>query len=260
MLPQWEENLLTADVSHKTAAITGAAGGIGSAIADVFARNGARLFLMDQKKEALERVAEHCRTFTEKVSTHCEDLTIPGAPEQAAKKCQEICDGTSVVLINNAAIGGGGLLQTNAEEWDSTMRVNIRMPFLLSRAFASAIMIPGGGGVILNMSSQTGVIALDEQGVYGISKAAMMALTRAIAYEWGQYGIRSMALAPTVVETPFALSYWHGETAERHRSQIPAGRFGQPWEVAAACLYLASDAAGLLDGTNLMLDGGYTIR
>ena len=257
---EWNDNFLTADMSKKTVAITGAAGGIGSAIATMFAQNGARLFLMDRKEGGLCELAESCRKYGVQVTVHIADLAESGEPERAALACRKICSGTSTVLINNAAVGGGGLLHTTPEEWDSTMQVNVRMPFLLSQAFASSIMIPDGGGVILNMSSQTGVVALDEQGVYGISKAAMMAMTRAIAYEWSKYGIRSVAIAPTVVETAFALGYWHGETAERHRSQIPAGRFGQPWEIAAACLYLASDAAGLVDGTNLMLDGGYTIQ
>lgn len=249
---------IAADMGGKVLALTGAAGGIGSAIALLFAQNGANLFLMDQAD--LTPLAEKCHAAGAEVHCHQADLASPGVPEAAAEACKKAF-GKADVLINNAAVGAGGsILNTTEDDWDLTMRVNLRLPFLLSKAFAAAMMIPAKGGVVLNMASQAGVVALDDQAAYCVSKAGLMALTRTMAYEWGKYGIRAAALAPTVVETPFALGYWKGEVAARHKAQIPVGRFGQPWEVAQACLYLASDAAGLVSGTSLMLEGGYTIR
>lgn len=253
-----ENRGITANMRGRVLALTGAAGGIGSATALLFAQNGARLFLMD--RAPLDAVAETCRGAGAEVVCYHGDLALPGAPEQAAEACRQAF-GRADVLINNAAIGAGGdILCTSEEDWDLTMRINLRLPFLLGKAFAAKLMIPVKRGVILNMASQAGVVALDDQAAYCVAKAGLMALTRSMAYEWGKHGIRAVALAPTVVETPFALGYWQGERAARHKAQIPAGRFGQPWEVAQACLYLACDAAGLITGTNLMLDGGYTIR
>lgn len=130
----------------------------------------------------------------------------------------------------------------------------------MTQSFGVGLMIPAGYGRIINIASQAGIVALDDQANYCVAKAALMALTRSTAYEWGRYGITCNAVAPTVIETDFSMGYWCGERAHRHIEQIPVGRFGKPKEVAAACLYLASGAAGLISGTNLMLDGGYTIR
>ena len=165
------------------------------------------------------------------------------------------------MLINNAATGFvASLCEMTAEQWETTMRVNLEMPFLMAQAFANLCMIPANYGKIINVASQAGVVAIERQSAYCVSKAGLMSLTRSMALEWGRCGITANAIAPTVVETEAALRTWAGEAGRKHRAEIPVGRFARPEEVAAACLFLASDASNMMSGSNLMLDGGFTIR
>ena len=113
---------------------------------------------------------------------------------------------------------------------------------------------------MINISSQAGVIAIDEHLAYGASKAGLNLVTKVLAVEWARFGITVNAIAPTVVETPMALVGWAGEKGERAKAEIPVGRFAQPAEIAAAARYLASDQAGIVNGAVLMADGGFSIR
>ena len=256
---KWEKCPVEVDYTGKVVVLTGAAGGIGSRIAMLFAQNGASMLLVDKNEEMLRITREACGG-TGKIVCMSTDLGEKGFSQKIVQKCKEEF-GTAHVLIHCAAVAdGGSLCGLSEEDWDSTMKIDLKVPFLLSKEFANEIMIPAGCGVILNMASQAGIVALDDQPAYCVAKAGLIALTRSQAYEWGQFGIRAVAIAPTVIETAPALTYWCGERAARHISQIPVGRFGRPDEVAAACLFLASDAAGMISGTTVMLDGGYTIR
>lgn len=117
-----------------------------------------------------------------------------------------------------------------------------------------------GRGRVVNISSQAGVVAIDEHAVYGSSKAGLILLTKVLALEWARFGITVNAIAPTVVETPMALVGWSGEKGVQARKEIPVGRFAMPAEIAAAAEYLSSADAGIISGETLMADGGFTIR
>jgi NAD(P)-dependent dehydrogenase (short-subunit alcohol dehydrogenase family) len=251
---------LQADMKGKVTALTGAAGGIGQETARLFAQNGSDLLLIDRDPAVDDLAADLMQHFGIQAEPLCMDLEAPDAAVECAQHCR-LAFGHCEVLINNAAIGCDDILtKLTQQDWDRSMHMNLKVPFLLSQSFGIHFMIPAGYGRIINISSQAGIVALDGHASYSVAKAGLMALTRALALEWGQYGITANAIAPTVIETDFAKSYWHGERAQKHIEQIPVGRFGRPKEVAGACLYLASDAAGLISGTNLMMDGGYTIR
>lgn len=256
---KWGKCPIKVDYSGKVVILTGAAGGIGSRIAMLFARNGASMLLIDKETDMLEKTKNAC-VGTGKIVCMDIDLGTKGSSAKIVQRCKEVF-GAAHVLINCAAVAdGGSLCGLSEEDWDSNMNIDLKVPFLLSKEFVNEIMIPQGEGVILNMASQAGIVALDDQPAYCVAKAALIALTRSQAYEWGQMGVRAVAIAPTVIETAPALSYWCGERAAKHIAQIPVGRFGHPDEVAAACLFLGSDAAGMISGTTVMLDGGYTIR
>lgn len=149
--------------------------------------------------------------------------------------------------------------QTDLDAWDRMMRVNLRGPWLVAAA-ALPFLRRSGRGRVINIASQAGVVAIAEHAAYGASKAGLINLTRVMAVEWARHGITANAIAPTVVETPMALVGWSGEKGEQARREIPVGRFARPAEIAAAAIYLASDAAGIINGATLMADGGYTIR
>lgn len=242
-----------ADFSGLTVLVTGAAGGIGRAMATGFAAAGARLALVDIHDAgalAAELGPDH-RAFTL-------DLADPDA---IARVVPDIGAAMGIdVLINNAGLGiVFPADQPRIADWEATMAINMRAPWLMAVA-ALPWLKRSGRGRVVNISSQAGVIAIPEHVAYGASKAGLNLITKVLAVEWAGFGITVNAIAPTVVETPMALVGWAGEKGERARREIPVGRFAQPAEIAAAARYLASAEAGIVTGEVLMADGGYSVR
>src|SRR5690606_6061139 len=128
------------------------------------------------------------------------------------------------------------------------------------QAVARQMAEQGGGGRIVNLGSQAGLVALDRHVAYMASKAAVIGITKVMAAEWGQYDIQVNAISPTVVLTDLGRKAWAGEVGENFKKKLPAGRFAHPEEIAACALFLASDAAAMITGANLVIDGGYTIQ
>lgn len=241
------------DLTGLTALITGAAGGIGTAMADAFAKAGARLVLVDIVDTAA-LAARHGPQNRHAVI----DLEDPRA---IAEGVETIGRETGIdILINNA---GYGMIfpaeKTDIDAWERTMRINLRAPWLMAAAALPFLKVSGRGRIV-NLSSQAGVIAIEEHAAYGASKAGLNNLTKVMAIEWAQYGITTNAIAPTVVETPMALVGWAGEKGEKAKRDIPVGRFAKPSEIAAAAVYLASAEAGIVNGATLLADGGYSVR
>lgn len=240
-----------ADLTGLTALITGAAGGIGTAMAEAFAAAGARLALVDREDAGslAVRLGPDNRAFR----VDLED------PEAIAERVAVIGAETGIdILVNNAGYG----IVFPAEErdiaaWDRTLAVNLRAPWLLAVAALPYLRVSGRGRVI-NIASQAGVVGIPEHAAYGSSKAGLIGLTKVLALEWARHGITVNAISPTVVETPMALVGWAGEKGEQARRDIPVGRFARPAEVAAAALYFASGDAAIVTGENLMVDGGFT--
>jgi 2-deoxy-D-gluconate 3-dehydrogenase len=144
-----------------------------------------------------------------------------------------------------------------AERWKATLDVNLSASFFMAQA-AGRIMLEAGYGRIINLASQAAVVGLDQHAAYCASKAAIVGLTRVLSLEWAPRGITVNAVSPTVVETPLGKAAWAGEKGERAKAQIPVGRFAQPDEVAQLIAFLASDAAAMITGQNVLIDGGFT--
>jgi NAD(P)-dependent dehydrogenase (short-subunit alcohol dehydrogenase family) len=242
-----------ADLSGLTALITGAAGGIGTAMAEIFAGASARLALVDivDCGDLANRLAGDHRSYVL-------DLLDP---EAIAATVARIGHESGIdILINNAGLG----VVAPAEEqtvggWDRTHAINLRAPWLTAVAALPFLKVSGRGRVI-NIASQAAVVAIAEHAAYGSSKAGLIGLTKVLALEWAQHGITVNAISPTVVDTPMALVGWSGEKGERMRAEIPVGRFARPSEIAAAALYLSSSEAGIINGENLIADGGFSIH
>jgi NAD(P)-dependent dehydrogenase (short-subunit alcohol dehydrogenase family) len=248
------------DLRGERVALTGAAGGIGEKISHIFAENGATLLLIDRDDTVEDLTSDLLMVSGNNVYSMVIDISISGAALEVAEYCERVMGGCEV-LINNAAIGYVvSLSEMTPEQWENTMRVNLESPFLMAQAFANTCMIPAKYGKIINIASQAGIVALSDQSAYCVSKAGLMSLTRSIALEWGKYGIVANCIVPTVIETAPALNAWAGEKGIKHKAEIPIGRFGRPEEVAMACMFLASNASDMMSGSNLVLDGGYTIR
>jgi len=239
----------------KVAVVTGAAAGIGMAVSELFAAQGASLVLLDINQDVYE-VAKKLPGSHLAIACNIADLK---QIEEAVKQA-EARFGTVDILVNNAGVALLNKADVVTEaEWDTTMSVNLKAAFFLSQAVAR-IMTKKGKGQIVNLASQASVIALDRHVAYCASKAAMVSMTEVLAIEWAAAGITVNAISPTVVETALGKKAWAGEVGEAMKKKIPVGRFAQPEEIAAAVMYLVSDHSRIITGTNLIIDGGFTIQ
>ncbi len=246
------------ELTGKRALVTGATKGIGLEACKVLADAGADTAAVgrDAKglaevKAAVEAKGRRCVAIT------AEMATVDG-PVRAAREALAAF-GTIDILVNNAGIAlVDMLLDTKVEDWDTTMAVNLRAPFLLAREVAPG-MIAQKAGKIINVSSQAGVIGLDAHGAYCASKGGLNMLTKVMTSEWAKHNIQINTVCPTVILTPLGEKVWgQPEKGDPMKAKIPAGRFGQPVEVADAILFLASSASDMICGHDLLIDGGYT--
>lgn len=253
---QFDENF---SLDGKIAMVTGAGAGIGEAISLMFARKGADLILVDVNGAAAGRTAAAAATCRRKAKGYRCDVSRMD-DIQAAVDAALADFGRIDVLVNCAGVGFiDNAEDIDRETWDKVLSVNLTGAFFMAQAVGRS-MIARGGGVIVNIASQAALVALDKHVAYGASKAGLVSVTKALAYEWGEHGVRVNAISPTVILTEMGKGSWSGEVGERFKRQLPAGRFGYPEEVAAVAVFLASDAAGLITGANIVMDGGYTIQ
>lgn len=251
----WTERF---SLAGRKALVTGASKGIGAEICRVFADAGADVVAVARDRDGLEEVAAAVRTAGRQCLIIEADLGTPDGPVAAGRQALEAW-GTLDILVNSAGIAHvAPALELAAEDWDRVMAINLRAPFLLARTLAPA-MIAQKWGKIINISSQAGVIALDDHAAYSSSKGGLNALTKSLCAEWARHNIQVNAICPTVVMTPMGKQVWGPEEKSRPFIEAtPLRRFGEPVEIADAALYLASPAAELVNGSLLMLEGGYT--
>ncbi|MBF2467462.1 D-threitol dehydrogenase [Listeria welshimeri] len=244
------------NITDKVAVVTGAASGIGKAMAELFSEKGAYVVLLDIKEDVKDVAAKinPSRTLALQV-----DITKKENIEKVVAEIKKVYP--KIDILSNSA---GVALLEKAEDlpeeyWDKTMELNLKGSFLMAQIIGRE-MIATGGGKIVNMASQASVIALDKHVAYCASKAAIVSMTQVLAMEWAPYNINVNAISPTVILTELGKKAWAGQVGEDMKKLIPAGRFGYPEEVAACALFLVSDAASLITGENLIIDGGYTIK
>lgn len=250
---------LTLDGS--VALVTAASRGIGRAIALDLAEHGADVALGVRDPDAASDLADTIRAMGRRVAVVAMDVTDLAACRSAIDRVVAEL-GTIDVLVNNA---GGGIvedaLDVTEEHFDTVWELNTKSTFFVSQHVAKH-MRSSGGGSIVNIASQAGLVALPGESSYCLSKAAVIHMTKCLAVEWGQYGIRVNAVAPTFVETEgtapaLADEAFRADTVERIAA---LHRIGQPSEVAAAVTFLAGAGASLVTGTALPIDGGWTAR
>ncbi|WP_372884559.1 SDR family NAD(P)-dependent oxidoreductase [Shimia sp.] len=249
------------DLKDKVAVVTGSSRGIGRAIAEMFARAGARVVVSSRSAEACKPVEEAIR------DAGGEALTVPchiGRKEDL----QNLVDRTLAewgridVLICNAAINPvyGPMSELTDEAFDKIMGTNVRSTWQLCQMVLPGMADNGGGAVVL-LSSIAGIRGNAVIGAYGISKAAEAALARNLAVEWGPRNIRVNALAPGLIRTDFARALLDDpERLARAENQTPLRRIGEPEDIAGTALFLASDAAAYVTGQTIVADGGELIR
>jgi len=241
----------------KVALVAGGSRGIGRASALAFAEAGADVVVSSRKLAELEQVAEEIRATGRKgiaIASH-----IAKADESKALVEQVKAEfGRIDILFNNAGTNPfyGPIIDAEEWAWDTTMNVNLKGPFLLGQMVAR-VMREQGGGSIINTASIGGLRPGTNQGIYSITKAALIMLTRVMSREWGQYNIRVNAIAPGVIKTRLAEALWKDpEAGDAAANRTSLGRLGEPEDVATAVLYLASDAASYVTGETIIIDGG----
>ena len=245
-------------LKDKTALVTGASKGIGLEICAVLADAGADIAAVARDRDGLSEAKAKVEKAGQTAQMIEADMATADGPADAAKQAISHF-GKVDILVNNAGIARvAPLLDASIEDWDATMAVNLRAPFLLAKALAPQ-MIARKAGKIINLSSQASVVALEEHGAYAASKNGLNALTKVMTAEWAQHNIQCNAVCPTVILTPMGEQVWgQPEKGDPMKAKIPARRFGYPVEVADLVLFLASPASDLINGDTVMLDGGFT--
>jgi D-threitol dehydrogenase (NAD+) len=242
------------DLSGQVALITGGAQGIGLAIGTLLAEQGARIVIIDQNPQVEEIAAALGQeSFGMGIDVR-EDAAV-----QAGVAAILVRTGRIDILVNNVGIAPiMPAADFTMAAWDATFGVNIRAAFLFAQAVGRH-MIGRRYGRIVSLASQAALVALEGHVAYTASKAAVIAMSKVLALEWGPHGITSNTISPTVVNTAMGREVWAGAKGDAFRAKIPVGRFGEVEEIAHAVLYLVGGAAGLINGENLVIDGGYTI-
>ncbi|HPT61255.1 MAG: glucose 1-dehydrogenase [Aggregatilineales bacterium] len=242
--------------------VTGGASGIGRAISLAFAKEGAKVCLVDVQDEAGENVEQEIRQMGREAVYVRADVSRAEEVDTAVDHIEELWGGIDV-LVNNAALAIPGTVDTLTEaEWDLQLNVNLKGFYLFSRRIVP-IMRRQGGGSIINMGSVTSLVGVRGYAAYVASKAAIAGLTRAMALDHASEGIRVNCICPSGIKTPLMeQQFMAAEDPERERQRVidlhPIRRMAEPWEVAEFAVYLASEAAAFLTGAVLPFEGGYT--
>ena len=236
------------DLTNKVVLITGATGGIGGAIAKQMKMAGATVVVTGRNVEKLNS------EFDDGFIKIAADISVDGAAEKLINETIEHA-GRIDVLINNAGITADTLMmRMSDEQFDNVLNTNLRAAFKMCRAVIMPMMKQRFGRII-NMASIIGVIGGPGQANYAASKGGMIAMTKSIAAEVASRGITANAIAPGFIKTPMT-DVLSDELKKNYLSQIPAGRFGEPNDIANACVFLASDEASYINGQVLHINGG----
>jgi NAD(P)-dependent dehydrogenase (short-subunit alcohol dehydrogenase family) len=244
----------------KVAVVTGAAQGLGRAVAEAMAAHGASVVLADLDGNACEATAAELRDDGGDVLAVSCDVSDPAAVERLAEIGKGWRGGIDI-LVCNAGIQGpaGPLAQASDADWDRVFAVNLRGAARLANRLLPVMADRGGGSVVL-MSSIAGLRGNRTIGLYGMSKAALSQLARNLAVEWGPQGIRVNAIAPGLIRTPLALDLLASdEFMARRLAMTPLRRVGEPHEVAGVAVLLAGDGGAFITGQTLVVDGGTLI-
>ncbi|MGY1622891.1 GolD/DthD family dehydrogenase [Geodermatophilus sp. SYSU D00965] len=247
---------LSFDLDGKVALVTGGASGIGGAIAQAYAAKGAQVAIVDLNGEVAQRHADAVGNGARAFSC---DVSDPDSVENAVAMVIDAF-GRIDVLVNSAGV----VMLAPAEEigvsaWRTTLDVNLTGTFFVAQAVGRH-MLAAGRGAIINLASQAASVALDQHVAYCASKFGVVGVTKVLAAEWAGRGVTVNSISPTVVLTDLGRKAWEGPKGDALKALIPTGRFALPEEIAAAAVFLASDAARMVNGADLLVDGGYTIR
>lgn len=244
------------DLAGKVAVITGGGAGIGNEIAHAYLAKGVKVALLDRA----DNIADIAKELgTDKAIGIQLDVT---SKDQITKAVKAVVDhyGRIDILVNCAGVALLDAAENISEDmWNATININLTGTFLVCQAVGN-VMLKQGHGSIINLASQAGVVALPNHVAYCASKAGVIGLTQVLSLEWGPSNINVNSISPTVVLTELGKKAWAGKVGEEFKAKIPSRRFAEPEQIAAAAVYLASSEASIINGANLVIDGGFTVQ
>jgi 2-deoxy-D-gluconate 3-dehydrogenase len=247
------------DLDGKISLITGAGRGIGRAVALNLARAGSDIALVARSQAELDSVVQEIQNLGRRAAAFPADLTKIQQLESLTAKISRTMGGIDV-LVNNAGINiPQDSLDVTEEAWDTIMNINLKAAFFMAQAAGKVMIEQARGGRIINISSQTGSVALAKRAAYCASKAGLNLVTKVLAMDWASHEILVNAVAPTFIETEMTKPFLADPAFREYAlAKNLLKRFGTPDDVAAAVLYLASPAANLVTGHILLVDAGWT--
>ncbi len=247
--------VLDFSLAGKVAVVTGGASGIGAAIVDAYSSKGAMVVILDRAIEAAQRAVSAGKASAAVACDVTDRESVAAAVNAVTADFQSID-----ILVNSAGVVALGPAENlTLDAWDLTMSVNLRGAFLMSQ-YAGRVMLNQGHGTVISLASQAATVALADHVAYCASKFGLVGMTKVLALEWAGRGVTANTISPTVVLTELGRTAWDNPEGEKLKTQIPTGRFALPEEIAAVAVFLASDAAAMINGADLIVDGGYTVR
>lgn len=248
------------DLTGKNAIVTGATRGIGLAIARGFAESGANVTICGRKQETVDAAIAELGALKEKIHGVVAHV---GKTEDIERLISDAEGkfGRVNVLVNNAGTNPyfGPILESDDRAWDKTFEVNLKGPYILSRLLAGK-MAQSGGGSIVNIASVAGLQAAPLQGIYSVTKAGLIMLTKVMARECGRQKVRVNCICPGVIKTHLSEALWKDEArAKAFAANKSLGRLGDTEEIVGGAIYFASDASSFTTGAVLVIDGGMVI-
>jgi 2-deoxy-D-gluconate 3-dehydrogenase len=245
----------------KVALVTGGGRGLGKEIALTLGAVGAKVVVAGRNEADLEETAAEARSAgIDVLVVECDVTDLDSIDAMVKKSVAHF--GAIDVLVNNAGTNvQQSALEVTEEAWDTVLDVNLKATFFVSQRVAREMIDGGRGGRVINVASQMGAVGFFKRSAYCASKGGVVQVTKVMALEWAEHGIRVNSIGPTFIDSPLAREMFKdAEIAAEVMRRIPIGRLGNPDEVAAAVVYLASGPADLVTGHHLLVDGGWTAQ
>lgn len=257
-------NQICFNLTGKTVIITGGTAGIGKMTAEYLLGQGCNVVIAGRRSDA-DGIAKELEAFSpDRTRRTC--IGVPGDVCDAAYRETLVQTalqhfGQIDALVNSAGINVLDYAEDVKEaDWDNILAVDLKASFFMAQAVGKYMIGANHPGSIVNITSQAGIVALDKHVAYCAAKAGVTAMTEVLALEWGKYGIRINAVAPTIVLTALGHAAWDGPVGDAFKENMPSKRFAEPEEISSVIAFLISDASSMITGHNLTVDGGYTIQ